>query len=134
MRRTIIILLLLGIPSSAFADLRESIAREAAAAAQARPNAPQQDDDNPYLIPAIVLMGAGGVVTLIGLTHETGAKCTSTVTTFSCGTTKSKATIFTGLGMVGVGAFVFQKGKSKARSPEILVGPHAVGVRKQLTW
>ncbi|MEQ1909829.1 MAG: hypothetical protein ABMA15_13455 [Vicinamibacterales bacterium] len=145
MRRLIAAVLVLGITSPAVADIRGSLNREGAlagqqaalaAAAQARPNANGTSGDNPYFIPAMVLLGAGGVVTLYGLTHDTGVSCStnSAVTSVSCGTTKSKATIFTGLGMVGVGGYLFSKGKQRRSSPQILTGPRAIGVGQRLVW
>src|SRR5262245_60723114 len=128
MRRVIAALLILGMASPAVAQIRESAAKEAALVAQpgelaqARPNAPSQREDNPYFIPAIVLLGAGGLVTLYGLMHETGVECDSRSSgSFSCGTTKSKATIFTGVGIVGAGVWLFYRGQQKSRNPQILV-------------
>jgi hypothetical protein len=141
-RQLIIVLLITGITTPAFADLRTSAAREASAMvteaallAQARPNARGQSDENPYFIPAVVLMGAGGLVTLYGLTHDTGVECSSiTLASVSCGTTKSKTTIFTGVGILGVGTYLFYKGKQRSSSPEILAGPNVIAVRQRLVW
>lgn len=130
---------MLTISSPAFADLRSSLDRAVALSttAQARPNAKGQNDDNPYFVPAMVLMAGGGLVALYGMTRDTGVACsgTTSATSFSCGVTKSKATIFTGVGLVGVGAFLYYRGKAKQNSsPQIVVGPHGVGVRQSLTW
>ncbi|MEQ1574890.1 MAG: hypothetical protein ABMA15_19765 [Vicinamibacterales bacterium] len=142
MRRLIAVVLISGIASPAFADIRGSVNKEGifagqqaarAAAAQARPNA-SGSDENPYFLPAVILMGAGGLVALYGLTHETGVECSGIGTVgVSCGTTKSKATIFTGVGMAGVGAFLFNKGRAKS-SPQILAGPHVIGVGQRVVW
>lgn len=116
----LVIVLSLGLGRPAFAEelkpsIKKSIADVQASmlatADQARPNAPNQNDDNKYFWPAVLLMSGGGVVALYGMTHDTGIACSSnsTVTSVSCGVTKSKATIFTGIGMVGVGAFLFYK-------------------------
>lgn len=109
----------------------EIAGRALASADQARPNAPSQSDDNPYFLPAVILMAGGGAVTLYGLTHDTGVACTSGTSSFSCGVTKSKVTIFAGLGMVGVGAFLFYKGKNH---PNVVFGPRMIGVRQQFIW
>jgi hypothetical protein len=121
--------------SASAADLPAAISKAAneAAAAQARPNAKGNNDDNPYFWPGVALMSAGGLVFLYGVTHDTGVECAFTVVAANCGTTKSKATIFTGLGMAGVGAFLFYKGRSTSR-PDIYAGPHVFGVRQHLTW
>lgn len=136
MRRLFATILILGIATPALAaDLAASISSEArAAASQARPNARGQNDDNPYFLPAVIIMGAGGLVALYGMTHDTGVQCTDTRTSFACGTTKSKATIFTGVGMIGVGAYLFYKGRQQSSSPEILAGPNVIGVRQRLSW
>ena len=143
MNRFVVCMLVLAIASPAAADIRESAAREStlagarlAAADQARPNAAGQSGDNPYFIPAIALLAVGGVVTLYGMTHETGVACNSnnSLTSVSCGVTKSKATIAAGLGMVGVGTFLFVKGKKRSNSPELLIGAGTVGARQRLTW
>lgn len=143
MTRLVACLLIVIFASPAAADIRGSVAREAALAAapfldggQARPNARGQGGDNPYLIPAIALIGVGSVVALYGMTHETGVACSSNSasTSVSCGVTKSKATIFAGLGMVGVGTFLFVKGKKRSSSPELLIGYGTVGARQRLTW
>ena len=145
MNRLIATVLVVGIASPAFADIRESAARQVALAgrhgaggslAQARPNAQEKSDGNPYFVPSVLLMGAGGLVTLVGMTHDTGVACSGIGTAgFSCGTTKSKATIFAGAGMLGVGAYLFHKGKAQQKSlPEIIAGPAVVGVRQRLSW
>ena len=143
MTRLLACVLVLALASPAVADIRESAVRESAraeavlrAAAQARPNAGGQGNDNPYFIPSLALLGLGTVVTLYGMTNETGVACSSnaSLTSVSCGTTKSKATIFAGLAMVGVGGFLFAKGKQKSKSPELLIGVGAIGARQRLTW
>lgn len=114
------------------ADLAASISSEAkAAASQARPNAAGPNDDNPYFLPSTIIMGGGALVALYGMSHDTGIKCDSG---FSCGTTKSKTTIFTGVGMIGVGAYLYYKGKRQSSSPDILVGPNVIGVRQRVSW
>jgi len=144
MRRFIATALVLGIASPAFADIRGSVGTEGslasqqaarASARQARPNA-AGNDDNPYFLPSMIIMGGGAVVALYGMTHDTGAKCSGAIgVSISCGTTKSKTTIFTGIGMIGAGAYLYYKGKQRQnRSPQILFGPGAIGVRQQLTW
>ena len=142
MTRLLACVLVLALASPAVADIRDSAARETARAetvlraAQARPNAGGQGNDNPYFIPSLALLGLGTVVTLYGMTNETGVACSSnaSLTSVSCGTTKSKATIFAGLAMVGVGGFLFAKGKQKSKSPELLIGVGAIGARQRLTW
>jgi hypothetical protein len=126
---------IMAVPSGAFAgDLAASISQAVnAAASQARPNA-QGQNDNPYFLPAIIVMSAGGVVALYGATHETGIQCTGSALVVGCGFTKSKTTIFTGLGIVGVGAFLFSKGRARANSPQIVVGADGIRVRQQLRW
>ncbi len=138
MRRLIAAVLVLGIASPAFADIRGSVSKEAAlaarASAQARPNAAGSNEDNPYFLPGVVLMAVGASVALYGMTHDTGVACSGIGTVgLSCGVTKSKATIFTGVGIAGVGAYLFYKGKAKS-SPQIIAGPHVVGVRQRLAW
>ena len=143
MTRLLACVLVLALASPAVADIRESAARETAraeavlrAAEQARPNAGGQGNDNPYLIPSLALLGLGTVVTLYGLVHDTGVACNSnsSLTSVSCGTTKSKATIFAGLAMVGAGGFLYARGKKRSRSPELLIGVGAIGARQRLTW
>lgn len=134
----------LGVVPSAFASEQKprggSIADVApallAATEQARPNAKGTGDDNPYFWPGVLLMSGGGLVALYGMTHDTGVACStsssrSSATSLSCGTTKSKATIFTGIGMLGAGAFVFYKGKNQ---PAVVFGPRLIGVRQQFVW
>lgn len=143
MNRFVVCALVLALATPAAADIRESATREStwaagrlAAAEQARPNAAGQSGDNPYFIPSLALIAVGSVVTLYGMTHETGVACNSnnTATSVSCGVTKSKATIFAGLGMVGIGTFLFVKGKKRSNSPELLIGVGTVGARQRLTW
>jgi len=144
MGRFIAAALVLGIASPAFADIRGSVGREGALASQraarasalqARPNA-AGNDDNPYFLPSMIIMGGGALVALYGMTHDTGAECSGIgASSFSCGTTKSKTTIFTGVGMIGAGAYLYYKGKQRQnRSPQVVFGPGAIGVRQQLTW
>ncbi len=146
-RRTLAVALVAGIalmPTQAYASdlLASSIAsaaKEAAAAAQARPNAAGNNDENPYFLPGVILLSAGGVVALYGMTHDTGVSCNTTGTnrgsSFSCGTTKSKGTIIAGLGIAGVGGYLLFKGnQQKKSSPEIVAGPHVLGLRQHLRW
>ena len=125
------------LPLEAVAEERAASVSNAvrtAPAAQARPNARGLNDDNPYFLPSVVLMGAGGLVSLYGMSHNTGVQCTSPgLVTFSCGTTKSKTTIFSGVGMIGAGVYLFYKGKAR-NYPQILAGPDAVSVRQRITW
>jgi len=129
----IVLTLTMAVPSSAFAgELAASISRAVeAAASQARPNAPGQASDNPYFLPAVIVTAVGGAVTLYGVTHKTGYECSLIG---SCGFTKSKVTIFTGLGLVGVGGYLFSKSRARSNSPQILIGPDGFAVRKQLRW
>lgn len=140
----LVALLSLGVVPSAFASdekpRRKSIADVApvllAATEQSRPNAKGTGDDNPYFWPGVLLMSGGGLVALYGMMHDTGVSCStssarSSATSLSCGTTKSKATIFTGIGMLGAGAFIFYKGKNQ---PAVVFGPRLVGVRQQFVW
>ena len=124
------------LPSSAVAaDLAGSITKAAqeSVSAQARPNASGNSDDNPYEVLSFVLMGAGATVTVYSLLIETGVKCNETSRSFSCETTKNKTALFAGLGMIGVGAFLYHKGQSKSH-PQILIGPRGAGVFQQLRW
>ena len=115
-------------------DLTASVERAAlAAAAQARPNARGSNDDNPYFIPAMVLLGGGALVSLYGLTHTTGVECSSVAFGTSCGLTKSKTTIFTGVGLAGAGAYLYYRGRATS-APQILAGPGTLGVRQQVRW
>lgn len=143
MKNFVTVVLMLAIATPAAADVRQSAAREATRAAvrlttaeQARPNASGQSGENPYLVPSLALLAVGSVVTLYGMAHDTGVACNSnqTLTSVSCGATKSKATIFTGLGLVGVGTFLFVKGKKRSNSPELLFGAGTVAARQRLTW
>lgn len=125
------------LPSPAMAgDLKESIAREGRrAAAEAQANASQ--DKNELLVPGLAVLGVGTVVFLYGLVHDTGVQCTTNVSQLSanCGTTKSKAVIFTGAAIAGAGGFMIWKGNrdNKAR-PELVPMVGGALVRQRLTW
>ena len=107
----------------------------AASGGQARPNA-RGSDENPYLVPAIVLMGVGGLVALYGTALSTPeVTCTESRTSFSCGASRSKAPLIAGLGIAGFGGFLFYRGEQKKNSsPDLLVGPHGITLRKQVRW
>jgi hypothetical protein len=148
--RVITACLMLSIGAPAFAgDLTDSAARAASSLAeqqrsagkrvgasfsQARPNA-SGSDENPYFIASIALMGAGGLVAIYGLTHETGIECTGSGLSVACSTTKSTGTAIAGVAIAGVGAFLFYRGEQqKKSSPEIVAGPHGITLRQHLRW
>lgn len=145
----LVLVCLLVAPQASAGDMADSAARAAtlsasisnaaksvaASASQARPNA-RGSDENPYLIPAVVLMGVGGLVALYGTALSTPeVTCTESRTSFSCGSSRSKAPLIAGLGIAGFGVFLFYRGEQKKNSsPELVVGPHNVTLRKQIRW
>ena len=93
-----------------------------------------QDEDNPYFLPGIVLLAGGGLLLLYGAIHESGAECTSTVNSFNCRTTHSTGVIVAGAAVAGVGGYLLYKGNQRRRSPQIVVGPHQVGIQQRIRW
>lgn len=107
----------------------------AAKALAAQPQRPAARGDNPYLIPGVVLIGAGGTVLLYGLVHDTGVSCDATLLSVNCETTKSKGTIIAGAAIAGVGAILLMRGeRDRSRSPELVFRPGGVMVRERLRW
>ena len=124
-----------GNPVSIATSVSNAAKSLAASGGQARPNA-RGSDENPYLVPAIVLMGVGGLVALYGTALSTPeVTCTESRTSFSCGASRSKAPLIAGLGIAGAGVFLFYLGEQKKNSsPELLVGPAGITLRKQIQW
>jgi hypothetical protein len=127
--------LMMAAPASA--QVREAAAKAAtAAAAQTTQQLSQAGNSNPYFLPSVLLMAGGGLVMLVGATHDTGASCTDTLSTFECHTTKSIGTVIAGAGIVGVGFYLFHKGASPshASSPIVTVGSGVVAIRQRVSW
>ena len=66
---------------------------------------------NPYATLSYVLMGAGGGLTVYGLTHATGIECDLGGANIGCKQTRSKGLLFGGLGAAAVGLWLFMRGE-----------------------
>lgn len=102
--------------------------------AQSRPAA---RGENPYKIAAIGLMGGGATLTILAFTNPTGVECSDKggLTSYSveCGTKANKGLLFSGIGAIGLGAFLFWKGE-RERSPEIVVHGGRLFIRERISW
>lgn len=124
----------------AFADpvLRRSIDNAATRFAQAA-SRPAARGENPYMVPGLVLISGGGVLTLYAFLSPSGVECsdTSTRNTFSveCGTKANKGLLFTGLGAAGVGVLLLMKGeKHRNASPSIVAVPGGAAVLHRIQF
>ena len=130
-----VLILSLLFPASAFANLRESIDREAARSAAEQAAAVKQP--NPYKTPAMVLLAAGGGLLVLGLVQDRGAEV-STNRTGTAVTVEEKGGSKTALTVLGVlaaggGATLWAIGETK-RSAQFGVwgSPSQLGIRGTL--
>lgn len=125
--------LVLGLlPSAAFAQsIRESAAKEVAKLAQAQTQRPSSAGENPYRTPAIVLMGGGAALALVGLEMKSCSIGIGTDYSVNCGS--NKGVMFAGLGAAGLGAVLFARGESQRR-PFIAAIPGGVYIGKRIKF
>ena len=67
--------------------------------------------DNPYFVPGIVLMSAGGGMMILGFANPGSIDCHVTDVSFSC-STYNKGLVYGGLAAAGLGAVLFLRGES----------------------
>lgn len=127
----------LATPSLAVAnDLASSVAKAAAHLAAVEVQAPT-NAKNELLVPGLAVLGAGTLIFLYGLVHETGVECTTNVAALSanCGTTRSTAVIITGAAVMGAGGFLIWKGNRDRRAlPQIQLSPGHLSLRQHIRW
>ena len=119
-RRTIgLTIALILLPSLAFAQNRPlKLDLKTATSSLGKAQRPAARGDNPYETPAIILMAAGGGLVLFSMLDQ-GVSCSSSVTTFNCGSHANKGLLFAGLGSAGAGVFLFMKGEAQRNHPMI---------------
>ena len=134
-KKTIAIALLTALclsSTSQAADLRSAgaaaVQREVAAQRQNR----RARADNPYTMPATLLMVGGGGLLLYGMLFSTGVACSDTY--LECHGTRSKPAIIAGSAAIGFGTLLYMKGERARQSPSVVFGPGTVGVRKSVSW
>jgi hypothetical protein len=91
-------------------------------------------DENPYFLPGILTLSAGGLITIYGLVHESGVDCSTSISTVSCNTTHSTGVIVAGLVIAGAGGYLLYRGNQQKHSPQIVVGPGGLVVRERFSW
>ncbi len=134
-KKTIAIALLTALCMSSTAPAADL--RSAGAAAVQREVAAQRQNrraraDNPYTMPATVLMVGGAGVLLYGLLFSTGVACSDTY--LECHSTHSTPAIVAGTAAVGLGGLLYMKGERSQQSPSVVFGPRTIGVRKAVRW
>ncbi len=132
MKRLVAAIVILGMASPAFADIRSSAAREATLAAQQGTSSARAASRN--LWPGYVLLGSGAVLAIYGFTHTNGIEgSVGSAGQYSVKTTHPTGVGIAGLGVAGLGAYLLKKNWNNA-SPDIEVGPRGVSVRKRVTF
>lgn len=122
----------LTIPVPAFANLRESIDRHAASAAE-QAAAPTRND-NPYKMPALILTAGGAGLLVLGLIQDRGAEVSTnrTGTAVNVQEKGGSKTALTVLGVIAMGSGVglWAVGETKRSAQFGIWGsPASVGVR-----
>ena len=124
-----LILIICLVPVSAYADLRESIAKQATLAAQQQAASPLPA--NPYKTPALALMAGGGGLLVLGLLQERGAEVSSVGSSVSVKETGGSKTALMGLGVAaGAGGAVMWflgENKRKASPSRVWLSPRGAG-------
>lgn len=122
------------VDASSFRDsIARAVEREVAAEAQAA----GAQAKNELLVPGLGVLGAGALIFLYGLVHETGVECTTNVSQLSanCGTTRSKAVILAGAAVMGAGGFLIWKGdRDRKARPELLPLAGGALIRQRYRW
>ncbi len=117
LRRLLSFTLIIGfVPVPAFADLRASIAEQAAlAAAQQTASAPK---GNPYKTPALVLMAGGAGLLVLGLLQDRGAEVSTSAQGVAVKETGGSKTALTVLGVTAGagGAALWFLGENKRKA------------------
>jgi hypothetical protein len=121
-------------PASAFANLRESIDREAARFVEQQA---ATRNPNPYKKTSLVLMGAGAGLLVLGLVQDRGAEVSTNrtgtaVTVQEKGGSKTALTVL-GILTAGGGAALYAIGESKRSAQFGIWGsPSQIGVRSTI--
>lgn len=104
------------VPTPAMASLRESAERHARITAAEQPAASRPA--NPYKTPALVLLGGGGALLLLGLMQDRGAEVSSTalgnVSVKEKGGSKTALTVL-GVAAIGGGGALWFMGEGKRK-------------------
>lgn len=116
----------------AFADIRESAAREAALAAQQGTPGNGSHSQN-LLYSGAALIGAGAILAVYGFTHTSGASIStnSSLTSVSVDEKHPIGVGIAGLGAMGVGGYLLTKWK---HSPDVQFGPQGVAIHKHVRF
>ena len=136
LRRLLSLTLIVGlVPVSAFADIRTSIAEQAAlAAAQQTTSSPRV---NPYKTPAIGLMAGGAGLLILGLLQDRGAEVSTAGTTVSVKEKGGSKTALTALGVLagaGGATLWFLGEKKKALPSQLWFSPSGAGFSHSVTF
>jgi hypothetical protein len=117
-------------------SLRES-ANEAAIRL-AETQRPAAGGRNPYQTPSLVLMGLGGTLTVLSFLAPSGVSCRETgpgLIDIECGTQANKGLLFSGLGAVGLGAYLWMKGdKQRAAQPILTPTPGGIALQHRFRF
>lgn len=120
-------------PASTFAQsIRDAVQGEAIRLAQSQ--RPAARGRNPYSTPALVLIGGGAGLFVLAFLAPSGVDCdVDNDFNVDCGTTANKGLLFSGLGAMGVGAYLYFKGENM-RGPNIKPIPGGIVVRQRIKF
>lgn len=129
----VLVLALSGVPAFAGEEPGPLAAAAARAAVQLRP-APR--GENPYMLPGLGLVGAGGTLVVLAMAYPSGVKCSADdeFMAVACGTTHNKGLIGAGAALAGLGAFLILRGESRRDSFEIVPKAGGFAVRHRVRF